>query len=175
MLSSLFSSSVSPLVENAQNIYDFPVKDLRGRDFDLKSLEGKVVVIFNTASKCGFTPQLEGFQKLYDTYKDRGLVVLAFPSNEFGGQEPGTGEQIEEFCQLNYGVKFPVMEKIKVNGSDAHPLYEYLKKEKKGIMGLAMIKWNFEKFLVDRTGKVVSRYASTTTPEALAADIEKLL
>ena len=174
MLPSIFSSS-SPINTSAiENIYAFDIKDKRGQPFDMSSLKGKVVLMFNTASKCGFTPQLDGMQKLFDKYKERGLQVLAFPSNEFGGQEPGSNDQIQEFCQLNYGVKFPVLDKIQVNGKDAHPLYQYLKKQKSSV-GMEMIKWNFEKFLIDREGKVVQRYTSLTTPEAIAKDVEALL
>ncbi|CAE6530695.1 unnamed protein product [Rhizoctonia solani] len=136
---------------------------------------GKVVLIVNVASKCGFTPQYTGLEALYNKYKDRGLVILGFPCNQFGGQEPGTDEQIGEFCQLNHGVTFPLMKKSDVNGDDTNEVYKYLKSQKSGLLGLTRIKWNFEKFLIDRQGKVVNRWASTTKPESLEADIEKLL
>jgi glutathione peroxidase len=156
-------------------IYDFELKTLAGKPFDVEQLKGKVALIVNTASKCGQTPQLKGLETLYKKYKDRGFVVLGFPCNQFAWQEPGGPEQIQEFCQRNYGVTFPMMEKIEVNGSNEYPLYGYLKKEKPGIFGLTRIKWNFEKFLVGRDGSVRVRYATGTTPESLEAEIEKLL
>ena len=133
------------------------------------------MVIVNTASKCGFTPQYEGLEKVYQQYKDKGLVVLGFPCNQFGAQEPGGKEDIQEFCQLNYGVSFPMFDKIDVNGNDTHPLYEYLKKQATGVLGSESIKWNFTKFLVDRDGKVIDRFAPTTKPEDMVRDIEALL
>ncbi|KAI8895654.1 thioredoxin-like protein [Globomyces pollinis-pini] len=156
-------------------IYSFPVKDLYNKDFDMTSLQGKVVLVVNTASQCGFTPQFADLESLHKQYSDKGLVILGFPCNQFGGQEPGVGEEIKTFCQRNYGVSFPMMQKIDVNGDNEHPLYSYIKKEKPGILGLQRIKWNFEKFLIDREGKVFSRYASTTNPSSMAGDIEKLL
>ncbi|KAI8917925.1 thioredoxin-like protein [Entophlyctis helioformis] len=156
-------------------IYSFAVKDLRHRDVDLAQYKGKVLLIVNTASKCGFTPQFAGLEELNKKYKDQGLQVLGFPCNQFMGQEPGEGEQIEQACQLNYGVSFPMLEKIDVNGDAAHPLYQYIKKEAPGVLGLQIIKWNFEKFLVDRNGKVIKRFASTVTPEQLEPEIAKLL
>ncbi|MDP1804693.1 MAG: glutathione peroxidase, partial [Acidimicrobiales bacterium] len=136
--------------------------------------EGKVVLVVNTASKCGFTPQFAGLQELYETYKDRGLVILGFPCDQFGHQEPGDEGEISEFCQLNYGVTFPMFAKIDVNGKDAHPVYEWLRSAKGGVLG-DRIKWNFTKFLVNRDGEVVQRYATATKPAKLATDIEKLL
>ncbi|KAJ3276825.1 hypothetical protein HDV01_002880 [Terramyces sp. JEL0728] len=156
-------------------IYNFKLKDLFQKDYDLSGIKNKVVVIFNTASKCGFTPQLEDFEKLYKKHKDSGFEILAFPCNQFANQEPGDAEDIIEVCERNYGVTFPVMEKIDVNGDNAHPLYEYLKKEKPGIMGLKRIKWNFEKFLIDKQGNVVNRYSSMVKPFDIEPDILKLL
>jgi glutathione peroxidase len=156
-------------------IYDYQLKTLAGKPFDLEQVKGKVALIVNTASKCGQTPQLKGLEALYKKYKDRGFVVLGFPCNQFAWQEPGGPEQIQEFCQRNYGVTFPMMEKIEVNGSNEYPLYGYLKKEKPGIFGLTRIKWNFEKFLVGRDGTVRVRFSTSTAPESLEAEIEKLL
>jgi glutathione peroxidase len=133
------------------------------------------MLVVNTASKCGFTPQYEGLEALYKKYKDQGFVVLGFPCNQFGRQEPGSESDIEEFCQLNYGVSFPMFTKIDVNGGDADPLFKYLKNSQKGILGSEKIKWNFTKFLVNRDGKVIARFASTVKPENLIKDIEKLL
>jgi glutathione peroxidase len=161
-----------------QSIYDFSAPALDGHEVPLAQYKGQVVVVVNVASKCGFTPQYAGLETLYKEYKDRGLVILGFPCNQFGAQEPGTEAEIAQFCELNYGVSFPIFAKIEVNGSDAHPLYKFLKNEKSGILGalgLGAIKWNFTKFLVNREGKVVERYAPTTTPADLAPDIEKLL
>ncbi|HZK39145.1 MAG TPA: glutathione peroxidase [Clostridia bacterium] len=156
------------------SIYDFTVKDSYGDEVALSDFKGKVLLIVNTASKCGFTPQFEGLEKLYTDLAEKGLEILGFPSNQFANQDPGTNEEIRNFCVLNYGVTFPIFEKIDVNGDDAAPLYQYLKKEKGGIGGKS-IKWNFTKFLVDRDGQVVKRYASATTPEAIRDDIVKLL
>jgi len=161
-----------------QGVYSFSALSLDGREISLAQYKGQVMVIVNTASKCGFTPQYAGLEELYRQYKDRGLVVLGFPCNQFGAQEPGTSADIAQFCELNYGVSFPIFAKIDVNGAAAHPLYKFLKNERSGIMGalgLGAIKWNFTKFLVDRDGKVVSRYAPTTTPAQLAPEIDKLL
>lgn len=155
-------------------IYDFTVKDSYGDDFSLESLKGKVALIVNTASKCGFTPQFEGLEKLYQEYKDRDFVILGFPSNQFGEQDPGSNEEIREFCQINYGVTFPMMEKIDVNGENEEPLYTFLKQEQKGMLK-EDIKWNFTKFLIDREGNVVDRFAPQTEPKNIAKDIEKLL
>lgn len=153
---------------------DFPVRLADGTMGDLSSYAGKVLLIVNTASKCGFTPQYEGLEELYRAYKDRGLEVLAFPCNQFGAQEPGDAAEIANFCSLTYDVSFPVMAKIEVNGDGADPIFKHLKQEKTGLLGSG-IKWNFTKFLVDRDGKVVSRHAPTTKPEQLRKEIEELL
>lgn len=158
-----------------KTIYDFSLKSLTGKPFDVESLRGKVVLIVNTASKCGFTPQFQSLEELHKKYKDKGLVILGFPCNQFASQDPGSSSEIAEFCTRNYGVSFQMMEKINVNGDDEHPLYSYLKSEKRGIFNLKRIKWNFEKFLVNKQGKVVERYASITDPLSLSADVEKLL
>ncbi len=153
---------------------DFSAHRLDGTPEDLAAYKGQVVLVVNTASQCGFTPQLEGLEKLYEQYADQGLVVLGFPCNQFGGQEPGSAEDIGAFCQKNYGVTFPMFEKIEVNGDDAHPLYQWLREEKGGLVG-AKIKWNFTKFLIGRDGEVIDRFGPTTKPEKLAKDIEKAL
>lgn len=155
--------------------YDFSCKALNGDDVDLGKYKGQVTLIVNTASKCGFTPQYQGLEELYRKYKDRGVSVLGFPCNQFGAQEPGDADQIGEFCEINYGVTFPMFAKIDVNGSNTAPLYEHIKKEAPGLLGSEKIKWNFTKFLVDQDGKVIKRYAPTVKPEALHDDIEKLL
>jgi len=156
------------------SIYDFSARSLAGEDTPLKRFEGQVLLIVNTASACGFTPQYKGLEALQQKYAARGFSVLGFPCNQFGRQEPGSAAEIGQFCSSNYAVTFPMFDKIEVNGDNAHPLYRYLKGEKSGLLGSA-IKWNFTKFLVDRSGKVVGRYAPTTTPEALTGDIEALL
>ena len=156
------------------SIYDFTVKDTYGDEVPLSDFKGKVLLIVNTASKCGFTPQFEGLEKLSTKLSAKGFEILGFPSNQFAKQDPGTNEEIRNFCVLNYGVSFPIFEKIDVNGDDAAPLYQFLKKEKGGIGG-KNIKWNFTKFLVDKDGQVLKRYASATTPEAIHDDIVKLL
>ncbi|HEY0904554.1 MAG TPA: glutathione peroxidase [Marmoricola sp.] len=150
---------------------DFTATTLEGREQDLADYRGKVVLVVNTASQCGLTPQFSGLESLYEKYVDQGLVVLGFPCNQFAGQEPGTAEEIGEFCQRNYGVSFPMFAKVDVNGDDAHPLYQWLRTEKGGLLGDA-IKWNFTKFLVGRDGQVIKRYAPTTDPEKIAGDIE---
>jgi glutathione peroxidase len=156
------------------SIYDFRAKSLAGEDVSLKRFEGQVLLIVNTASACGFTPQYKGLEALQKTYGSRGFSVLGFPCNQFGRQEPGDAAQIGQFCSKNYAVSFPMFDKIEVNGDGAHPLYRYLKGEKSGLLG-SSIKWNFTKFLVDRSGRVVARHAPTTTPEALTREIEALL
>ena len=156
-------------------IADFTVATNRGEQLDLKDKLGKVLLVVNTASKCGFTPQYDGLEKLYEQYKDRGFDVLGFPCNQFGGQEPGDADEIAEFCKVNFGVTFPLMAKVDVNGDGASPLFDWMKKEAPGLMGSKAIKWNFTKFLVDREGNVVRRYAPTDKPERLAKDIEALL
>ena len=155
--------------------YEHPVNALDGKPADLADYKGKAALVVNVASKCGLTPQYEGLQKLQDTYGDRGFTVLGFPCNQFLEQEPGTADEIQEFCSVNYGVTFPLFAKIDVNGKNAAPLYEYLKTSRPGLLGSEAIKWNFTKFLVDRKGRVVERYAPKVEPEAIAADIEKLL
>ncbi len=157
------------------SVYSFSVKDAEGKTVSLKQYEGKVLLIVNVASKCGFTPQYEGLQALYEKYAGQGLVILGFPCNQFGSQEPGTSAEIQTFCKTTYGVSFPVMGKVDVNGDQADPLYIYLKAQATGFLGSQAIKWNFSKFLVDRQGRVVERFASATTPAALAKPIEKLL
>ncbi|HXA38529.1 MAG TPA: glutathione peroxidase [Phenylobacterium sp.] len=157
------------------SIYDFSAQTLDGKPAPLSEWQGQVMLIVNTASKCGFTPQYAGLEALYRKYRDRGFVVLGFPSNQFGSQEPGNAEEIASFCSLTYDVDFPMMGKIDVNGPDAHPLYRYLKHAKKGLLGTEGIKWNFTKFLVDRTGDVKARFAPTDTPQSLESAIEALL
>jgi glutathione peroxidase len=154
--------------------YDFSATSIDGIERQLADYKGKVILVVNTASKCGFTPQYEGLEQLYEKYVDRGLVVLGFPCDQFGHQEPGTEEEIAVFCERNYGVSFPMFAKIDVNGDDAHPLYQWLRTEQGGIAGDA-IKWNFTKFLLDTEGRVVKRYGSTTKPEKITDDIEALL
>jgi glutathione peroxidase len=153
---------------------DFNATTLDGREQDLADYQGKVVLVVNTASQCGLTPQFAGLESLYEKYVDQGLVVLGFPCNQFAGQEPGTSDEIGEFCQKNYGVSFPMFDKIEVNGENTHPLYRWLRTEKGGLLGDA-IKWNFTKFLVGRDGQVIKRYAPTTEPEKIADDIEAAL
>jgi len=155
-------------------IYDFTATSLAGEDAPLKRFEGQVLLIVNTASTCGFTPQYKGLEALQKEFGPRGFSVLGFPCNQFGSQEPGDNKEIEQFCASKYAVTFPMFGKIDVNGSGAHPLYRYLKSEKSGLLG-SSIKWNFTKFLVDRSGRVVARHAPTTTPEALKKEIEALL
>ncbi|HET9046234.1 MAG TPA: glutathione peroxidase [Casimicrobiaceae bacterium] len=156
-------------------LYDYTVDDIHGKAIKLDKYKGKVVLVVNTASKCGFTPQYKGLEALYEKYHAKGLEVLGFPCNQFGAQEPGSAAEIEQFCELNYGVTFPMFAKIDVNGKNAAPVYEYLKSAKPGLLGSEAIKWNFTKFLVDRGGKVLARYAPNDTPESLAGDIEKAL
>lgn len=156
-------------------IADFTVTTNRGEELDLADKKGSVLLVVNTASKCGFTPQYDGLEKLYETYKDKGFEVLGFPCNQFGGQEPGNADEIAEFCKVNFGVTFPLMEKVEVNGPEASPLFDWMKGEAKGLMGTTAIKWNFTKFLIDREGNVVKRYGPSDKPAAIARDIEKLL
>ena len=158
----------------SENVYSFTVKDINGKDVSLADYKGKTILIVNVASKCGFTPQYKGLEELYVKFKDKGLVILGFPCNQFGKQEPGNSEEIKSFCQLNYGVSFPMFEKIDVNGDNAHPLYKYLVKAAPGMITDG-IKWNFTKFLIDKDGKVVDRFAPQTTPESLTERIEKML
>jgi len=156
------------------NVYDFTAQSLTGEDVPLQRFEKQVLLIVNTASACGFTPQYKGLQELHADLSPRGFAVLGFPCNQFGAQEPGDAKQIADFCEIKYAVTFPMFAKVDVNGAGAHPLYEYLKREKSGLLG-ASIKWNFTKFLVDRSGKVVARHAPTARPEGLKKDIEALL
>ena len=153
---------------------DFTARTLDGEEKALSDYKGQVVLVVNTASKCGFTPQYQGLQELHESYAEQGLTVVGFPCNQFGSQEPGDSEEIGGFCERNYGVTFQMMEKVDVNGSGAHPLYEWLKSEKGGLLG-GKIKWNFTKFLVGKDGQVIERYAPTTKPEKMTADIEKAL
>ncbi len=154
--------------------YNYTVKDAKGNDISMDTYQGKVLLVVNTATECGFTPQYKGLQTLYDKYKDKGFEILDFPCNQFAGQAPGTGEEIQSFCSLKYGTTFKQFAKIKVNGKEAEPLYTFLKKEQPGIMG-DRIKWNFTKFLVDKSGKVIKRYAPNDTPESIERDIETQL
>lgn len=156
------------------NLYDFTVKAQDGSDSPLSQYTGKVVLVVNTATGCGLTPQYEGLQKLYDTYKDQGFVILDFPCNQFAGQAPGSAEEINTFCSLNYQTSFPRFAKIKVNGKESDPLYDWLKSEKSGLLG-KRIEWNFAKFLIDREGNVVQRFSSKSEPEKMVVDIEALL
>ncbi|MEI8346392.1 MAG: glutathione peroxidase [Pseudomonadota bacterium] len=155
-------------------IYDFKVTTIEGKEISLKEYSGKVLLIVNTASKCGFTSQYEGLEKLYQEYKDKGLTILGFPCNQFGGQEPGSEKEIKTFCLKNYGVSFPLFAKINVNGKESHPLYTYLKEELPGTLG-KMIKWNFTKFLIDRKGNPIKRFAPQSSPESLIPDLKKLI
>lgn len=157
------------------SIYDFSARNIRGQNISLADFQNQVLLIVNTASKCGFTPQYQGLQHLYDTHRGRGFSVLAFPCNQFGAQEPGTENQIGEFCASVFGATFPLFSKIDVNGANTHPLYDFLKHEKPGLFGTARIKWNFTKFLIGRDGKPAARYAPVTRPEMLAEPIAKLL
>ena len=157
------------------SIYSFSARTLGGEEVSLEHYRGKVLLIVNTASECGFTPQYSGLQKLYETYAGRDFEILGFPCNQFGKQEPGDATQIGSFCEKNYGVSFPMFDKIDVNGAKAHPLYRYLTGEAPGLLGLEGIKWNFTKFLVSRDGTVVKRFAPVTKPEAITGEIEKLL
>ena len=156
-------------------VYDFQAQQITGQPVDLSQNKGQVMLIVNTASACGFTPQFAGLETLHKTYGERGLVVLGFPCNQFGGQDPASNDKIAEFCQLNYGVSFPMMAKVDVNGAAAHPLYQGLCAEAPGLLGTKAIKWNFTKFLVGKDGQVLKRYAPTDTPASLAKDIEAAL
>ncbi|KAJ2162442.1 Glutathione peroxidase 2 [Coemansia sp. RSA 552] len=157
------------------NFYDLSFKTLQGEEYPFSQLRNKVVLIVNVASKCGFTPQYKGLAELHNKYSDKGLVILGFPSNQFGHQEPGSADEIQEFCQKSYDVPFTIMEKSDVNGDKENPVYAYLKTNKPGLMGLKRIKWNFEKFLVDRSGNVAERWASTTSPSSIDPTVERYL
>ena len=157
------------------SVHDFSATTLAGKTRKLADFRGKVLLVVNTASRCGFTPQYAGLEELYRKYKDQGFAVLGFPSNQFGQQEPGADTEIAEFCEMNYGVSFPMFSKVDVNGDGAHPLFKYLTSEKRGLLGSQAIKWNFTKFLIGRDGTVLERYSPTTKPEDIAADVEKAL
>lgn len=159
----------------SETIYSFTVKDASGTDVPLVRYKGQVVVVVNVASKCGYTPQYTGLESVFEQFKDQGLVVLGFPCNQFGAQEPGSNEEIQSFCTLNYGVKFPVMDKVDVNGSNAAPLFQWLKESAPGILGTEMIKWNFTKFLIGKDGQVLKRFAPKDEPQDMIADIKKAL
>lgn len=156
------------------NFYQFNARSLQGKEISMDTYKGKVILVVNTASKCGLTPQYEGLEKLYELYKDEGLVILGFPCNQFGNQEPGTEKEISEGCLINYGVSFPMFSKIEVNGKNTHPIYKYLKSHLPGFLG-KRIRWNFAKFLIDRNGNPVKRFSPATKPEKLVEDIGKLL
>ena len=156
-------------------IYDFETLSIEGKPAHLSTQRGKVILVVNTASACGFTPQFAGLETLWQDYRDRGLVIVGFPSNEFGGQDPGSNGEIATFCQRNYGVSFPMMAKVKVNGAEAHPLWKWLTKEAPGLLGTTAVKWNFTKFLVGKDGRVMKRYAPNDTPESLRKDIDAAL
>jgi glutathione peroxidase len=158
-----------------QSLFDIQVETITGERTSMGDYQGKVLLIVNTASKCGFTPQFEGLQKLYETFHDQGLEVLGFPCNQFMSQDPGNNDEISQFCALNYGVGFPMFAKLQVNGPEAHPLYQFLKHRAKGLMGSERVKWNFTKFLVNREGEVVKRYPPTAKPADLRKDIEQLI
>lgn len=160
---------------SAKTVYDFSALSITGERADLSTQRGKVILIVNTASACGFTPQFAGLEQLWQDYRDKGLVVIGFPSNQFGAQDPGSNGEIASFCQLNYGVDFPMMAKVDVNGAQAHPLWQWLTTEAPGVLGSRAIKWNFTKFLVGRDGKVRKRYAPNDKPESLRKDIEAAL
>jgi len=161
--------------EKSMNIYDYNVTTIEGKTISMSKYKGKVLLIVNVASECGFTPQYKGLEKLYETYKDQGFMILGFPSNQFGEQEPGSDDEIIFFCQATYDVKFDMFSKIDVNGENTDPLYKFLKSEQSGFMWTESIKWNFTKFLVDREGNVVDRYGSSTKPASIKSDIEALL
>ncbi|KAF9415900.1 peroxiredoxin hyr1 [Podila epigama] len=157
------------------NFFSLKAVNKSHKEISMADFENKVILVVNVASKCGFTSQYQGLEKLYKDYKDRGFVVLGFPCNQFGGQEPGTEEEIESFCQINFGVTFPLMAKIDVNGDKEDPVYTFLKSQKAGLLGMTRIKWNFEKFLIAKDGSVYKRYSSIATPDTIAADVETLL
>lgn len=166
---------IGVVMSEQKNVYSFHAKSLNGEEIPLEKFQGKALLIVNVASKCGFTPQYEGLEAIYKKYKDRGFEILAFPCNQFGAQEPGDAEEIKNFCKLTYDVTFPMFQKIDVNGENAHPLYKFLKSEEKGLLGTEGIKWNFTKFLIDKKGHVVERFAPTTKPQDLEKDIKKIL
>ncbi|KAH8549709.1 glutathione peroxidase [Umbelopsis sp. PMI_123] len=159
----------------SKSLYDFNLKNIKGQEWNLSDLKGKVTLVVNVASKCGFTPQYKGLEALYQQYKDQGFTIIGCPCNQFGSQEPGSADDIVSFCSRTYDVTFPLTEKLEVNGSNEHELYAFLKSSQPGILGIQMIKWNFEKFLVDKNGKVVRRYSSMTKPEDIAKDVDQFL
>lgn len=163
------------MTSSATSVYDFEALSIEGKPAQLSTQRGKVMLIVNTASACGFTPQFGGLEELWKTYRDRGLVVVGFPSNQFGGQDPGANEEIASFCELNYGVSFPMMGKVDVNGAKAHPLWKWLTSQAPGLLGSEAVKWNFTKFLVGKDGRVVKRYAPNIAPQVLKDDIEAAL
>jgi glutathione peroxidase len=171
----LFGKTNTMNTSSSQQWFGLSAKQMDGSTLPIESLRGRVVLVVNVASRCGFTPQYKQLQELHDRYGDKGLTILAFPCNQFGGQEPGSDSEVLQFCSTNYGVTFPVMSKVQVNGAEADPIYEYLKKQSPGVLGSESIKWNFTKFLLDPQGNVITRYASTTSPSDIAKDIEKLL
>ena len=171
----LFGVSLLYSETPSETLYDFNAITIQGKKISLSNYKGKTLLIVNVASKCGFTNQYEGLEKLYKTYKKENFEILAFPSNQFNEQEPGSEKEIQEFCEINYGVTFPLFAKTIVNGKNTHPLYKYLKREAKGFLGTESIKWNFTKFLVDKNGKVISRYGSIIKPKELDKEIKKLL
>ena len=161
--------------DSMKHFYDFSAKAIDGSNISMSAYKNKVVLVVNVASKCGYTPQYEGLEKLYKKYRSQGFEILGFPCNQFRNQEPGTAKEIQNFCKVNYGVTFPLFTKIDVNGANTHPLYIHLKKESPGFLGTEGIKWNFTKFLIDKRGNVVKRYGSSTKPAEIASDIEKVL
>jgi glutathione peroxidase len=169
---------LSPSIHKQNQIhmtfYDFEAQSLQGKTVSMEEFKGKTVIVVNTASQCGLTPQYEGLEELYQKYRDQGLVILGFPCNQFGKQEPGSSDEIQEFCQVNYGVSFPMFSKVDVNGNSAHPLFKYLKSQLGGLLG-SKIKWNFTKFVLDKEGHPIKRFAPTTKPEKMEATIQKLL
>jgi len=173
LISLLFGSSL--LAESPQNFYDFNAKNILGEEVSMSQYKNHVVLVVNVASKCGFTPQYKGLEKLYEKYNGSNFTILGFPCNQFHKQEPADEKAIQSFCEINYGVKFPLFAKIEVNGENSHPLYRYLKREKKGFLGTESIKWNFTKFLIDKKGRVLRRYGSATKPSEIEKDIKKLL
>ena len=170
----LLTTNINAKDTTMDKIYDFKVKTIQGEETTLAQYKGKVLLIVNVASKCGYTPQYDGLETLYTKYKNKGLVVLGFPCNQFGSQEPGSETEIQNFCRVNFGVTFPMFSKINVNGEETHPLYRYLKSEQTGILGTEAIKWNFTKFLVDKEGNVVERFGSSTKPSELKDKIEAI-
>jgi len=175
LLSALLLTLTLHAGDTMKHFYDFEATNIKGETVSMSSYKGKVVLVVNVASECGFTPQYEGLEKLYKTYHKQDLEILGFPCNQFGGQEPGSEKEIQNFCKVKFGVTFPLFEKIDVNGDHTHPLYVYLKSEATGFLGSESIKWNFTKFLIDKKGKVIDRYGSATKPEKIAKDIEALL